>query len=135
MRRLLITAACGTYFALLPASANPLYLECTWQGDTRVYKYEFTLNTSSKEGAVREVTEGYVHDAKVNFTSDLIVIDYKEKSGPSLFWLKYEINRLSGEMLRQNKFVGDPSVQSWESTPWSRPITGTCSKKKVKTLF
>lgn len=135
MSRLLITTILLSCITPFPAIAEPLFLECYWQGPTRMYKYEFTVNTSSKEGTIRDVTDGYIHDANVNFLSDIVVLDYKQKSGPSYFWFKYEINRISGEMIRQNKFLGDPSREDWDSTLWSKPMVGTCSKKTIKTIF
>lgn len=124
---------------LLPppeAIAETLYLECLWEGPTsKIFKYEFTLNPGSQSGSMREANEAVVRDVKVRFASDVIVADYKEKTGPSYFWVKYEISRTDGSMLWQNKFLANPATQEWDSVAWSRPNLGFCKKITPKTIF
>lgn len=84
---------------------------------------------------MNEYDENAIYEARAQFTPELIIVDHKEKAGPSYFWMKYEINRSSGILVRQNKFLGDTSSETWESKAWSKPIYGKCQKRTVKTAF
>ena len=132
MRRLLLLSI----FAVSPAWANPLYLDCTWEGPVGERRTDFTLNPGSNTATVNEVSDGVLHtSARASFTTGTIVVDYKERSGPSYFWLRYEIDRTNGSMTRQNKFLGDVSTESWQQKQWSTPLAGACKKRTLETLF
>ena len=119
-----------------PAGAEPLYLQCTWEGPVGPRRTDFTLNAGIGTATVNEVSEGVLHpQARASFTTETIVVDWKESSGPSSFWMRYEIDRTNGLMTRQNKFLGDLATGRWDLAQWSPALPGVCAKQTPKTLF